>query len=148
MASGSRGPEPVSNHETPQATTVWPQLWKAGKVLSFVLQDLITHNYRMPQGDPFTLGGPDWQQVKVDPSRSLHPVKTWSLMPLEILPNFMQIGEGKTRIWCPSCQSQLFQLNWSRVKGRGSVYYIGLGSSLSRRYVLILSHYCKLILLH
>lgn len=35
---------------------MWPQL-SSGKVLSFVLQDLITRNYRMPQGDPFTLEG-------------------------------------------------------------------------------------------
>lgn len=36
--------------------TMWPQL-SSGKVLSFVLRDLITRNYRMPQGDPFTLEG-------------------------------------------------------------------------------------------
>lgn len=50
----------AGNQEQPRShrsiTAMWPQL-RAGKVLSFVLQDLITRNYRMPQGDPFTLGG-------------------------------------------------------------------------------------------
>lgn len=52
VAAGSE--EHTTSHRN--IATMWPQL-SSGKVLSFVLQDLITRNYRMPQGDPFTLEG-------------------------------------------------------------------------------------------
>lgn len=125
LASGSRR-QPRAHHEYTTShrniATMWPQL-SPGKVLSFVLQDLITRNYRMPQGDPFTLEGlnttGDGKATGKVPFPPYTPNgETWSLIPLDILPNFMQIEKGNTRKSRRSCHSQLFQLNWDEKMGQ------------------------------